>query len=325
MPMATPNDLQQDCEADVPATDVARFRRSGTTVPPLAAPAAAATTALDPHARALAAMARRVATALSASLSKAAARAMPHATGRLHALPLRAARSRPTSPRPAAVRPDTAPRALPSLVAPLLAWTQSAESAVTCSLGLLESGLRPDVLYANVVEPCARALVAGALDERHSDADVTVGLLRLQTLVRCIGAAGPSPSRFTPRSVVLAATPGEPHAIDAALASESFRLAGWDVIELFDADAGAIAKAVHRHDVDALVLTLARTPARDVRVDALRRTIDATRAAAQRRCVVLLCGDAINDGTVDVHALDANAACASATATPRVAARLLSD
>ncbi len=325
--MGASEDWQDEQEAGVHAPPT-EFRTSPRRAAGIASPLPPAIARYaDLHARALAMMALRAAAEIRASTSRAAWAAMRRATGRLDALRLPSSRprARPRNPERTGV-PMPVPMPLPSLVAPLLAWTQTAEPAAAHGDALIASGLRTEVLFSNVVEPCARALDDGVRAHRYAEADVTMGLVRLQTLVRCIGAAGRPHPGFLPRSVLLAAAPGEPHALDAAIASECFRLAGWEVVEMFGVTDAAIAHLLQGRRFDALLLSLGRTDDAASRVHALRQSIDTARAAADDpRFVVLVCGRAFVDGGHCAREVGASAACTSAVDAPRTAERLLSD
>jgi methanogenic corrinoid protein MtbC1 len=98
--------------------------------------------------------------------------------------------------------------------------------------GLLAAGCTVPQLYSKLLAPTARAL--GTLwEEDHCDfTDVTVGVGRLQQLLREL-----SPS-FTAeidhldigRRILLLPAPGEQHTLGASMVAEFFRRAGWDVV-----------------------------------------------------------------------------------------------
>lgn len=253
--------------------------------------------------------------------------ALRHATGRLEAMARRELPA-PQSERArkAAMRLHSgAPLPIRSLVAPLAAWTHAAsqEAVAVHAALLLESGVTREVLYANVVEPCARELGDECADERCTDVDLTLGLVRLQTLVRCLGASAPQ-NGFVPRSVLVVAAPEECHALGTAIASECFRAAGWDVAEAPGCGDDAIAAMLRARHVDALVVSLSAAHHRIERLASLTRTIATARSAdAEGELVVLVTGRDFTEDRARAQDVGADYACASAVDAPRLASALI--
>jgi methanogenic corrinoid protein MtbC1 len=271
----------------------------------------------------LALIARRVAAESDAAVQ----RALRSASGRLARMGFRASSLRSPRSRVAAIRPHTsAPLPLRSIVAPLVAWTHSSadgEGASEVATSLMDMRMAREVLYAHVVEPCARDLGDECADELCTDIEVTLALVRLQTLVRCLGASAPHTS-FVPRSVMVAAAPEELHGLGMAIASECFLSAGWDVAEAPGADDATIASAMHRRRFDALVLSLSGANHRMERLTALSHTISRARSAyADGRLVVLVTGRDFTDGHASARDVGADAACASAVDAPHSASAII--
>jgi len=269
-------------------------------------------------------MARRVLNESDAAVH----RALRHAAGRLASMGFRGA-SPAHSPRSriAGTHPcSRAPLPLRSIVAPLVEWTHAAsgsECAPDVAATLIATHMTRDVLYANVVEACARNLGDQCTDEFCTDIDVTLALVRLQTLVRCLGATAPG-DLFVPRSVLVAAAPEELHGLGMAIASECFRAAGWEVAEAAAPTDAAIAGAMRNRHFDALVLSLSGANYRMERLAALSATIACARSACKDgHLVVLVTGRDFTDGTATAQDVGADAACVSAVDAPRSACTLV--
>ncbi len=273
---------------------------------------------------ALAMMARRMINESDAAVH----RALRHAAGRLASMGFRGA-SLAHSPRSriAGTHPRArAPMPLRSIVAPLVEWTHSTstrEGAPDVAATLIETHMTRDVLYANVVEACARNLGDQCADEYCTEIDVTLALVRLQTLVRCLGSTAPSDS-FVPRSVLVAAAPEELHGLGMAISSECFRAAGWEVAEAPASSDAAIAGAMRNRHFDVLVLSLSGANYRMERLAALSITIARARSACKDgHLVVLVTGRDFTDGIASAKDVGADGACVSAVDTPRSACTLV--
>jgi methanogenic corrinoid protein MtbC1 len=309
---------------DKPAVEVpARSKVTGTP-PPSPAKVSSKSTSAGTVGGAIAMMVRRVVL----ESDRAVHRALRHASGRFAGMRFRGASpAHPPRSRIAGTRPHGgAPLPLRSIVAPLVEWTHStatSEGAPDVAASLIETHMAREVLYANVVEACARNLGDQCADELCTDIDVTLALVRLQTLVRCLGATAPSDS-FVPRSVLVAAAPEELHGLGMAIASECFRAAGWEVAEAPGASDATIASAMQKRHFDALVLSLSGANHRMERLAALSATIVRARSAdADGHLVVLVTGRDFTDGIASARDVGADAACASAVDAPRSATALI--
>jgi methanogenic corrinoid protein MtbC1 len=96
---------------------------------------------------------------------------------------------------------------------------------------LRESGLSAEAVIVDVLSATARHLGLLWEQDRCTFVDVTVGLSRLQQLLRAYGPdfeAEPAPQGEGCR-VLLAVVPGEQHTFGLAVVEEFFRRAGWHV------------------------------------------------------------------------------------------------
>lgn len=97
--------------------------------------------------------------------------------------------------------------------------------------GLRDRGLTAEALITTVLSATARHLGVLWEQDRCTFVDVTVGLSRLQQLLRVYGPAfevSPAPEVERGR-LLLAVVPGEQHTFGLAVVEEFFRRAGWHV------------------------------------------------------------------------------------------------
>lgn len=263
-----------------------------------------------------------------AQYGEALRRPHPRASGKLGLIAI-GSRPKHARRRERPTRPETplgAPLALASIVTPLIAWARSDVDAGATEQALLlrGTGVTRDIAYANGIEACARVLGDQCRDGTCSEFDLTLALIRLQTLVRCMGACTGACAGMVPRRVLVAAAPREDHGLGMAIASECFRSAGWDVDESACTSDAAMAGTVARRGFDAMVLSLSGAHHRSDRLEALGRTIlHVRRVASNPRLLVIVTGRAFTDGAFTARDVGADAACASAIDTPRCAARCL--
>ncbi|MBT9487770.1 MAG: cobalamin B12-binding domain-containing protein [Rubrivivax sp.] len=142
--------------------------------------------------------------------------------------------------------------------------------------GLHCQGIPVDALQLDWLGPAAAELGAMWGRDQISFSDVTIGLVRLQSLARRLpqplatGLAGVPPC-LAPR-VLLALMPGEQHSFGLSLLGDAFRRAGWEVV-LASTDVSP-ATWVARRPFDVVGLSvgsLARAPAVPALCAALRR------------------------------------------------------
>lgn len=106
-----------------------------------------------------------------------------------------------------------------------------------------------DTLYLDLLAPAARRL-GDLWDEDLCDfADVTVGLCRLQQLLRGLSASfvHETDQEAPSRRALLVTVPGEQHSFGLFMVAEFFRKAGWDVTTATPVSRDELASLV-RHD-----------------------------------------------------------------------------
>ena len=91
-------------------------------------------------------------------------------------------------------------------------------------------GLSVERIFIEVLAPAARWLGEEWTEDRIDFLDVTMGLWRLQEVLRELAARYPSCGfdRSAPRSALFAPMPGDQHSFGASMIDECFARAGWD-------------------------------------------------------------------------------------------------
>jgi hypothetical protein len=146
-------------------------------------------------------------------------------------------------------------------------------------------------LYAPLFEPAARSLGDLWGDDLCSEFDVALGLCRLQTAVRLLGADAPrAVFRGVQPNVLVAPVPGEPHQLAGALDSEWLWNAGWAPRFEFPADDRALADLVSGAWIDVLDLSLSAAFRRAESLPRLARTIAHARRASRNPALVVVVG-----------------------------------
>jgi MerR family transcriptional regulator, light-induced transcriptional regulator len=93
-------------------------------------------------------------------------------------------------------------------------------------------GVRREDILLDLFEPVARRLGEQWLSDQCSFADVTLGVGRLQRLIRSDSMPAPGPDApGRAGRILIASLPGEQHTLGVAIIDDIFRSAGWDTVE----------------------------------------------------------------------------------------------
>ncbi len=158
---------------------------------------------------------------------------------------------------------------------------------------LHEKGLAIESIFLHVLQPVARRLGDLCNQDICHDVEVTVGMWRLQSLVRDLSAdfQAEAPPVASNHSVLVATQPGEPHMLGMRLDAEFFWRAGWDVMCEFPATDEELENLVTEQWFDVLDLSLSSAFQRDHRLAAMTATIQAVRRASFNPDLrVMVCG-----------------------------------
>lgn len=180
---------------------------------------------------------------------------------------------------------------------------------------LLRGGMALDAVIASVMAPSARHLGAMWEQDRCTFVDVTLGVPRLQQLLRIYGtgafdgAAGDLAYDGVRPRVLLCPAPGEQHTFGLSIIEEHFLRAGWQVSAEVTVTTDALLVRVRDEWFDVLGLSVSG----EVVARNLADTISAVRAASlnDNLCIVLggvqVTRDALRSADVGAYcaALDA--------------------
>lgn len=140
--------------------------------------------------------------------------------------------------------------------------------ALTCEAGdvlaqverVIARGLGIDAIMVELLAPVARRLGTLWEEDRCDFVEVTMGLWRLQEVVRELSTRFAPPFGLNggerPRRALFVALPGDQHDFGAAMIGEVFHHHGWDVETAPGADMSELLAEVSRHHYDLIGLTV---------------------------------------------------------------------
>ena len=125
---------------------------------------------------------------------------------------------------------------------------------------LMQGGLTLEAVYLELLAPAARRLGDDWNEDLISFTDVTIGLSRLQQVVRALGRSLPAPELGDrARSACFVPSPGEQHTFGLVIVEDCFRRAGWRTWLDTGATAEAACEAVSLEWFDVLGLSATST------------------------------------------------------------------
>ncbi|UVO54109.1 B12-binding domain-containing protein [Sphingomonas sp. SUN039] len=152
---------------------------------------------------------------------------------------------------------------------------------------MLDSGTEIEAILVHILAPAARRLGIMWEQDDCDFVDVTMGLWRLQEVVRELSSRIPARPGLPTGGyrAVFSAMPGEQHNFGTVIVEDIFRRAGWSTELLLEAQQGALLAAVasDRYDLVGLTVSL------DVHTDRLPSLILAIRSVSRnpRLCILL--------------------------------------
>ena len=194
--------------------------------------------------------------------------------------------------------------------------------AHACIEAMRTSGISVETIYTDLLAPVARYLGVLWDDDLCDFTEVTVGLGRLQQVLRELSPAfGQSSTNTSGNRVLLLPGPGEQHTFGLAMVSEFFRRAGWDVGGgAWEAGADPVVM-VQREWFDVVGFSLGNV----AQLDELAACIMNVRAAALNKSMCVIVGGPLFLANPEYVAyVNADAASTDASQAPDLAARLVS-
>ena len=154
--------------------------------------------------------------------------------------------------------------------------------------------------------------------------DVTMGLWRLQEVMREIAARSPPVIRSVsaPGSSLFSPMPNDQHSFGTLIIDEIFAQAGWESQAMIDPGRRELLNIVATKPFDLVGLTLSS----DCNIAAVTQLISAIRGVSPNpKLFVLIGGRVVNENPEIVGDVDADGTAADARAALELAERLLED
>jgi methanogenic corrinoid protein MtbC1 len=196
------------------------------------------------------------------------------------------------------------PRARPTVSIPRLKVTPrlEAEVAILTQIVLLDEahaaytfvsslrarGISLETIFLDLLAPTARHLGEMWTEDRCSFSEVTLGLCRLQQVLRQLSTIfdeEPEPMPIA-SSVLLTPIPGEQHTFGLLMLEEFYRRSGWDTVLLMPGGDPEICKAVSRDWFSAAGISVSCSFSQD----ALRTLIADMRRSSRNPDIAILVG-----------------------------------
>jgi methanogenic corrinoid protein MtbC1 len=188
---------------------------------------------------------------------------------------------------------------------------------------MVESGRSPESLYLDLLAPAARRLGVLWEDDRCDFVEVTIGVGRMQRVLRSLSYLFTLPAATTDPvgRALLACAPGEQHSLGLFIVAEFFVKAGWNVevgAPLEQADITARAR-------DEWFDLVGFSVGCESRLTAVRRQVQSVRRASRNpRIRALVGGRVFNEHPELVRKVGADGSASSAREAPQVARELVS-
>ncbi|MBL8672014.1 MAG: cobalamin B12-binding domain-containing protein [Alphaproteobacteria bacterium] len=151
-----------------------------------------------------------------------------------------------------------------------------------------DRGTSLETVYLDLLAAAARRLGEMWTDDVFTFAEVTIGLGRLQQMLRALSPdfVGQSDAAVHGKSALLAGAPGEQHVFGLLMVAEFMRRSGWSVRCELTASVDDLAEIVRKGEICLVGFSLSCAE----RVDALTAAIGQTRRAASGHAVAVMVG-----------------------------------
>jgi methanogenic corrinoid protein MtbC1 len=168
----------------------------------------------------------------------------------------------------------------------------NAETAWNYVRDIRRQGVTIESLYANLLQPAARALGDRWQDDRCSEFEVTIGMGRLQEIAHRLSPEATSlPLRTqAPCTILVAPQPGEKHLLGVAIDSECFWQSGAVVDCKFPTSDVGLCDLLHSRWFDILDLSLSDAYRREHWLSAMTETVRLARSASVNPRLVVTVG-----------------------------------
>lgn len=205
--------------------------------------------------------------------------------------------------------------------APLILETEAHELLVEIE-SMIARGVRVDSIFIDLLAPVARKLGEFWEEDACDFVDVTMGLWRLQEIMREIAVRHPAHSarRGQARSALFAQMPGDQHSFGTLMLEELFARAGWDSEALPETQRPGLLQICSENSFDLVGLTLST----DCNSGDVTNLVTAIRSVSQYPQVkVMIGGRAVQADPSLVEKTGADGTAATADAALALADRLV--
>lgn len=166
--------------------------------------------------------------------------------------------------------------------------TKEPDSLIVFVGALLRAGRSMESIYVDLLVPAARRLGEFWDDDTISFTDVTIGLGRLQQVVRALGWNTPAhgDNDHMPRSAFFAPGPGEQHTFGLFIVEDFFRRSGWRTWIETAPTVDELAETVQCHWFDVFGMSASR----ETHLDEMAANIKRVRKASRNPSLFILVG-----------------------------------
>lgn len=190
----------------------------------------------------------------------------------------------------------------------------------------LDSGTSVETVYVDLLAPAARMLGDKWERDECDFIEVTMGLWRLQEVMREVGSRHPSLRQVSgpigKRSALFSPMPGDDHSFGALMIDEVFARAGWSSEAVPQPERRELLDTVSRRSFDLIGLTVSR----DCPEGVLRSLVQSLKkVSANQDVVILLGGRLINEDPAIVAEVGADGTGADAQSALIAAERLVAS
>ncbi len=190
-------------------------------------------------------------------------------------------------------------------------------------IGHLDREVAPETLFIQLIAPTARELGEKWNRDECDFVDVTMGLWRLQLLLRTIAVWAPPPDGWALRThrALFTTMPRDQHSLGTLMIGECFQRAGWDVETLIEPEQSEILLALGSSSFDVVGLTVTT----DFYIAQVPKLLTAMRSVScNPKLAIMIGGPAIGYDPELARKLGADGTAADAAAALALADELVS-
>ena len=204
----------------------------------------------------------------------------------------------------------------------LLTW--EADRALREVESLVKRGHDVQSIFLDLLAPAARKLGAMWEEDECDFVEVTMGLWRLQEVMREIASRSPPVERSlgAPARALFSPMPGDQHGFGALMIDEVFARAGWESEALIDPQRRELLTVISQKSFDLVGLTITN----DSPSSALQSLIRAIRTVSANPAIrILIGGRMVNANPAVVEEVGADGTASDAFAALELAERMVAE